>query len=200
MQPSAPPPPAGLFPGDRPPQEAPQCGCPAPVHSAPPPPQQMNSAPPTAPYTGGPVPPTAPYTGGPMPPTAPYAGGPMPPTAPCTGGPYTGGPYTGVPVGMAMPYTAPMANPQMQGAVFVMQPQQQGGWDTRPQQVNCPYCRFSGFTTVRHEPGTGTWLVCICLFVFFWPLSCLPFCVDDMQDAVHYCASCGARMGRSKFL
>ena len=67
-----------------------------------------------------------------------------------------------------------------------------------PQALQCPTCRQQIITVVRYEPGGGTWLIALIIFLFGGFLGCclIPFCVTSMQDAVHTCPSCRALIGR----
>ncbi len=55
----------------------------------------------------------------------------------------------------------------------------------------CPMCGFDGASTWRQKTGVVSWAWCICLFLFFWPLCWLPFCMDSCYDTQIVCNRCG---------
>ena len=44
----------------------------------------------------------------------------------------------------------------------------------------------------------GTWMICFICVMFGGAFGCclIPFCVDDMKDANHFCPNCNASVGR----
>jgi len=54
-------------------------------------------------------------------------------------------------------------------------------------------------TKTDSEPSVVAWIVggLLCL-VGFWPCSCIPCCVDSMQQVTHSCPSCKNFLGRYK--
>eukprot|EP00828_Plagiopyla_frontata_P007249 TRINITY_DN1337_c0_g1_i2.p1 TRINITY_DN1337_c0_g1~~TRINITY_DN1337_c0_g1_i2.p1 ORF type:complete len:152 (-),score=2.25 TRINITY_DN1337_c0_g1_i2:94-549(-) len=69
-----------------------------------------------------------------------------------------------------------------------------------PTIVYCTQCQQNVNTIVIYTLGAGSWLMVLLLFLFFWPVMCLPCCLTSMQDAVHHCPSCGHVCGRKTFL
>jgi lipopolysaccharide-induced tumor necrosis factor-alpha factor len=69
-----------------------------------------------------------------------------------------------------------------------------------PREFRCPNCRRRGVTITKHEPGTGSWLLCVGLVCFgCWICALLPCCVEDCQDTKHFCPNCGADAGKKQF-
>jgi lipopolysaccharide-induced tumor necrosis factor-alpha factor len=55
-------------------------------------------------------------------------------------------------------------------------------------------------TELQYVNGAMVWLfVLILLFVFF-PLMCIPCCIDACKDVEHYCPNCKALIGVKKRL
>jgi len=69
----------------------------------------------------------------------------------------------------------------------------------RPVTMNCPHCQAHVTTKTDSEPSVVAWIVggLLCL-VGFWPCSCIPCCVDSMQQVTHSCPSCKNFLGRYK--
>ncbi|CAF1432016.1 unnamed protein product [Didymodactylos carnosus] len=68
---------------------------------------------------------------------------------------------------------------------------------TQPAAITCPACRTQVVTNVDYVSGTAAWLICVLIAVFGGVFGCclIPFCVDSMKDAVHYCPACKAQIG-----
>jgi hypothetical protein len=47
----------------------------------------------------------------------------------------------------------------------------------------------------RYEAGGCTWVSCLGIALVFWPLMCVPFCVNDLKDAYHECPHCRTPLG-----
>merc|ERR1719162_1225501 len=73
-----------------------------------------------------------------------------------------------------------------------------------PMSMNCPHCKQPCVTNVRHQMGTGGWLVCrggcFCTGGTMGCCALLPCCVKDFQDATHSCNKCNQFVGTKKFL
>ncbi|XP_063680833.1 LITAF domain-containing protein-like [Bolinopsis microptera] len=54
----------------------------------------------------------------------------------------------------------------------------------------CNNCHENVTTVVTHEIGSGSWLLCLVLFLFTGMCCFLPFCISSMQDHVHTCPKC----------
>eukprot|EP00475_Leptophrys_vorax_P026046 TRINITY_DN364_c0_g1_i1.p1 TRINITY_DN364_c0_g1~~TRINITY_DN364_c0_g1_i1.p1 ORF type:complete len:186 (+),score=23.66 TRINITY_DN364_c0_g1_i1:39-596(+) len=59
-----------------------------------------------------------------------------------------------------------------------------------PVMCRCPHCGFDGVTNVRHEASGMTWAWCMGFLCFTGCCCFLPFCIDNMQAAIHTCSSC----------
>ncbi|KAJ6655908.1 hypothetical protein lerEdw1_004492 [Lerista edwardsae] len=126
---------------------------------------------------------------------------PYPAPGPATGMPMKGGqnpahpkqPYPGQPGAAGEPA------PVTVQAVFVQSPT---AFHDRPVQLCCPSCNKMIVTRVAHTPGALTWLSCGGLFLVGCGLGCclIPFCVNALQDADHYCPECNALLGTYKRL
>ncbi|EGR27088.1 LPS-induced TNF-alpha factor, putative [Ichthyophthirius multifiliis] len=67
-----------------------------------------------------------------------------------------------------------------------------------PALIVCPGCNNQVTTITNAQVGDHTWICCIilCLTV---GCCCIPFCVDDCQDKIHTCPSCGAYVGKKEY-
>ncbi|CAO3662320.1 unnamed protein product [Umbelopsis ramanniana] len=63
-------------------------------------------------------------------------------------------------------------------------------------EAYCPSCKKWVMTRIRYRSGAGVWLFSFVLLVltivFFW----IPFYVKYFKDVVHFCPSCGHKIGR----
>merc|ERR1712055_1028227 len=61
-----------------------------------------------------------------------------------------------------------------------------------PVPTVCCHCNQAVTTEVTYENGLMTWLACGGLVLIGCGLGCcfIPFCVNDMKDAVHTCPKC----------
>jgi hypothetical protein len=63
----------------------------------------------------------------------------------------------------------------------------------------CPRCAQQHINTRVRTNATGTTWVCVLVGAFiFWPLCWIPLLVKDCKQTNHYCAGCGAKVGRVK--
>jgi len=62
-------------------------------------------------------------------------------------------------------------------------------------KMKCPHCNKTVDTTVQYEDNVLVWGLCIILFIFTF-LCCIPFCITDLKDAVHYCPICRNEIAR----
>mmetsp|Transcript_66618 Transcript_66618/g.105877 ORF Transcript_66618/g.105877 Transcript_66618/m.105877 type:complete len:149 (+) Transcript_66618:52-498(+) len=71
-----------------------------------------------------------------------------------------------------------------------------------PMNAFCPRCQQNIVTKVTLEPGLGTYAVAggICITGFFCGCCLIPFCVDQLQDAVHACPTCSTIIGYNKII
>jgi len=56
-------------------------------------------------------------------------------------------------------------------------------------RMKCPYCNKIVDTEIEYEDNVLVWGLCIILFIFTC-LCCIPFCIKDIKDVVHYCPIC----------
>ncbi|XP_069503896.1 lipopolysaccharide-induced tumor necrosis factor-alpha factor [Ambystoma mexicanum] len=99
------------------------------------------------------------------------------------------------------PYpTQPVTAPIQVQTVYVQQPAVT--FYDRPVQLCCPSCNQMVVTRVSFNAGALTWLSCGGLCVLGCAAGCclIPFCVDALQDADHYCPNCKALLGTFKRL
>jgi hypothetical protein len=107
------------------------------------------------------------------------------------------------PVQNAIPVAQPVQYaqaPTVAAVVISSTPRGDQGWyDRNPRRIVCQYCGFEVITSVHRSPGLGVWLwAFILLFVGCWPCCLIPFCVDDCQDATHYCPNCRRPVGEKR--
>eukprot|EP00009_Paramoeba_aestuarina_P005152 CAMPEP_0201521106 /NCGR_PEP_ID=MMETSP0161_2-20130828/14202_1 /ASSEMBLY_ACC=CAM_ASM_000251 /TAXON_ID=180227 /ORGANISM="Neoparamoeba aestuarina, Strain SoJaBio B1-5/56/2" /LENGTH=193 /DNA_ID=CAMNT_0047919681 /DNA_START=42 /DNA_END=623 /DNA_ORIENTATION=+ len=71
---------------------------------------------------------------------------------------------------------------------------------SRPTNIQCPFCQQTGFTRPEYHAGLFTWLWCCGIAFFGGILGCclIPFCINDLKDADHFCGSCGKFVGSYK--
>ena len=64
-----------------------------------------------------------------------------------------------------------------------------------PVLLRCPNCGVENSTMVELDVSFSplTWLTSGLLFIFFWPLTCLPFCNPE-REYHHYCSICNAKL------
>jgi hypothetical protein len=90
------------------------------------------------------------------------------------------------------------------GTMMVMTGQQvelPGAFERMPTACVCPNCHAHVVTAVSYSPGSLAWLSCLGLFIIgCWPVACVPFCIDSMQDVDHSCPSCGILIRRRSAL
>ncbi|CAD8086640.1 unnamed protein product [Paramecium primaurelia] len=90
----------------------------------------------------------------------------------------------------------PIYNPQQ--PIQIIQPI----YSKYPSIITCVYCQRQVQTVVNYEPGTGTYVVGgILAAVGLWLGCCLiPCFIQDCKDAVHFCPSCQANVGKKRFI
>ncbi|ORX43499.1 hypothetical protein BCR36DRAFT_415519 [Piromyces finnis] len=64
-----------------------------------------------------------------------------------------------------------------------------------PTKMYCPNCKKTVNTSVQYEDNVLIWCLCIILFLFTF-LCCIPFCIEDLKDVVHYCPICRREIAR----
>jgi hypothetical protein len=66
-----------------------------------------------------------------------------------------------------------------------------------PQMVRCGYCNNVVVTDVRYKSGLGNWVGCMILTAWGCVngLCLVPFCINKLKDAYHYCSNCGQFLG-----
>jgi len=69
----------------------------------------------------------------------------------------------------------------------------------RALQMMCPHCQASITTHTVSEPSALAWILggVLCI-TGLWPCSCIPCCIDSMQQVTHSCPSCKNFLGRYK--
>ncbi|XP_013397792.1 lipopolysaccharide-induced tumor necrosis factor-alpha factor homolog [Lingula anatina] len=100
--------------------------------------------------------------------------------------------YAGYQQGTYPPQAAPVVA-QPTTVVYVNAP----AFGPNSKQMQCPYCQAHVTTSVEYYSGGATWLVAgITLFVGCWLGCCLiPFCIQDLKDARHFCPNCNRTLG-----
>ncbi|XP_013397761.1 cell death-inducing p53-target protein 1 homolog isoform X2 [Lingula anatina] len=73
----------------------------------------------------------------------------------------------------------------------------QTSFGPRSRSMQCPYCQAHITTSVNYHSGGLTWLIAglICIFGCWLGCCLIPFCIDDMQDATHSCPNCNRTLG-----
>ncbi|KAI9363026.1 LITAF-like zinc ribbon domain-containing protein [Zopfochytrium polystomum] len=85
--------------------------------------------------------------------------------------------------------------------VVLVQPQMTVFFGKVPQDIVCPNCGQPGNSDVTFESGNLTYISAGVLFcVGCWLCCCIPFCMNDMKDAIHRCPNCKTVVGMSKRL
>ena len=136
--------------------------------------------------------------------TVPYSSYPQPQPAHSS----SSGTYQAVPVAQAyqVQHAVPVAQtvqyqtPAVAAVVVSSTPRGDQGWyDRSPRRIVCQYCSYEVITSVQRSPGIGAWFWAFILFFFgCWPCCLIPFCLDDCQDAVHYCPNCRRPVGEKR--
>uniref|UniRef100_A0A8R1I8Q3 LITAF domain-containing protein n=1 Tax=Caenorhabditis japonica TaxID=281687 RepID=A0A8R1I8Q3_CAEJA len=57
-------------------------------------------------------------------------------------------------------------------------------------ETTCPQCEKFVHTLPKFVIGTLTWIVFVLVFLFFLPLSFVPFCLDSCKNVHHHCPRC----------
>ncbi|CAI2357916.1 unnamed protein product [Caenorhabditis sp. 36 PRJEB53466] len=65
-------------------------------------------------------------------------------------------------------------------------------------ETTCYSCGKFVHTLPKFVIGTLTWIVFVLVFICFFPLAFVPFCLDSCKDAHHYCPRCNALLGIKK--
>lgn len=66
--------------------------------------------------------------------------------------------------------------------------------------IQCGGCHHYIIPKHKHEPGAGTWCMCIACCFVAGCCGLLPFCIDDCQDTIQDCPNCGYIIKHDKFL
>ena len=70
----------------------------------------------------------------------------------------------------------------------------------QPQLALCRDCNKYVQTNVKYEVGSGTLISCAFVAILgAIPCACIPCCIKDLKDAVHYCPCCKLQLGKKKF-
>jgi lipopolysaccharide-induced tumor necrosis factor-alpha factor len=84
--------------------------------------------------------------------------------------------------------------PQPQHTVIV----QNVHFGPRAMNMICPHCQSQIQTRTDSEPSATAWVLGVVLCILCWPLSCVPCCIDSLQDVTHTCPNCRKVVGTYK--
>mmetsp|Transcript_13819 Transcript_13819/g.15911 ORF Transcript_13819/g.15911 Transcript_13819/m.15911 type:complete len:128 (-) Transcript_13819:193-576(-) len=59
-------------------------------------------------------------------------------------------------------------------------------------------CGYQGPSNSFLKVGTGTWIWFLVLCFVYWPVSCLPFCMDSCKDTQFVCPKCNTTHGEKR--
>jgi len=62
-------------------------------------------------------------------------------------------------------------------------------------KMKCPHCNKTVDTVIQFEDNVLVWGLCVILFIYTC-LCCIPFCITELKDAVHYCPICRNEIAR----
>jgi hypothetical protein len=65
-----------------------------------------------------------------------------------------------------------------------------------PQQFYCNTCKKEQMSMIRSGMGCCSWIWCLCCIP---GISCLPCCMEGMQNTVHRCPGCSQKKGKQAF-
>lgn len=68
----------------------------------------------------------------------------------------------------------------------------------RPTRFRCAKCDFKGKSKTEFAMGNFAWCMVFVFLLFFFPFACLPCCLVNFKDIVHYCPRCNQMVGRVK--
>jgi len=68
----------------------------------------------------------------------------------------------------------------------------------RPMTMICTQCQSQIVTRTESEPSVTAWILGLVLCCICWPLSCVPCCIDSLQDVTHKCPNCKKTLGTYK--
>jgi hypothetical protein len=94
------------------------------------------------------------------------------------------------------------AYPNAYGPVGVAAPPQQTvvvqhlQFGPRPMNMICPHCQCQIQTRTDSEPSATAWVLGFVICLICWPLSCVPCCIDSLQDVTHQCPNCKKVIGK----
>ena len=103
----------------------------------------------------------------------------------------------------AVPVAAVAAVPAVTAATTSSVPSSQGFlYGRAPVKVMCVHCNTETLTNVKFDTGLGTWAICCGTAAFGCWLGCclIPFCIDDLKDAVHQCGNCQRVVGERRLI
>lgn len=72
-----------------------------------------------------------------------------------------------------------------------------GFWGKNPQEIECPYCNYSGMSRTERKSGIGT--VCLCLTLASIFFLCSFLALGQCEDVAHYCSNCSRRLGTCRY-
>ena len=67
----------------------------------------------------------------------------------------------------------------------------------QPVNATCGKCNATCSTRFSSEISEKQWLFCLILFIVYFPLMCIPLCIEDMKQRKHKCGSCGHTLYKS---
>merc|ERR1719410_1904242 len=89
-------------------------------------------------------------------------------------------------------YAPGVAVPPPQTTVIVQNVQ----FGPRPMNMICPHCQSEICTRTDSEPSATAWILGFVICLICWPLSCVPCCIDSLQDVTHECPNCRKTVGK----
>jgi len=98
--------------------------------------------------------------------------------------------------GKVQSYPAPM--PQHQAPTQTVVVHQTISLGHQPVNMVCPMCGAQIRTSTDSEPSATAWVLGVILCLLCWPLSCVPCCIDSLQDVTHKCPNCRKVIGICK--
>ena len=70
----------------------------------------------------------------------------------------------------------------------------------QPMNMTCGNCNAQILTSIDHESGALTWLICLPLCLFTGICCFVPFLIDGCKDVIHKCPNCNRILVRKNAL
>jgi len=81
-------------------------------------------------------------------------------------------------------------------AQYVIQQPINGPFGPHAQIAQCPNCGERAVTRIEYENGNKTHILALIMCMLgLWCCCCIPYCVDSMKNANHYCSKCSNFLG-----